>query len=357
MNTFLPQFQGRSEEFLMASHVERLHKSQCFKSSEKLTCITCHDPHISVKEIPIKKFNNSCQSCHTDKGEGCSAPKSKRMAQDNNCSGCHMPKSGSIDIPHVGITDHNIQIPKKDDATTEQIEKFVQLQCLTTEQPSDKSKAKGFLAYYEKFAAHNFALDSAEYLLIDKPDQFLSDYFNPIIHLYYLKNDYNKVLQYAQKVSMDSITEGWTAYRIGEAYFQGGNYSEALQYFQKAVRLKPYNLDFRNKLGSTQMQLNQIQQAEQTFEFITSEQPKYVSALSNLGYVYLRQQKPNLSNVLYQDALSLNPDYVPALLNKAGLKIYRQKYEEARPILKRVLEINPHHTRAQQLLQRLSAME
>lgn len=38
------------------------------------------------------------------------------MDMGDNCSACHIPKSGAIDIPHVSISDHKIQIPNKETA-------------------------------------------------------------------------------------------------------------------------------------------------------------------------------------------------------------------------------------------------
>ena len=64
MSVFLPKYKNADDEFIMASHADRLKQSACFiKSYEKsgnanalkpykdaLTCISCHNPHLSVKE-------------------------------------------------------------------------------------------------------------------------------------------------------------------------------------------------------------------------------------------------------------------------------------------------------------------
>jgi len=92
MNVFMPVYRGRENEHIMASHVERMKLSKCFiKSSEKaeknsenelrpyknaLTCITCHNPHVSVKQTGTDHFNAACKNCHTAQKDGlCSASK------------------------------------------------------------------------------------------------------------------------------------------------------------------------------------------------------------------------------------------------------------------------------------------
>ncbi|MGB1242939.1 MAG: multiheme c-type cytochrome, partial [Chitinophagales bacterium] len=120
MDVFLPEYDGNETQFIMASQAHRMEKSACFKKSD-MTCITCHNPHVSVKYTARQNFNNACIDCHkmpaNVEGESsekmvnmetvltnCSLPKAKRIAENNNdCSGCHMPISGSIDIPHVTI--------------------------------------------------------------------------------------------------------------------------------------------------------------------------------------------------------------------------------------------------------------
>ena len=53
----------------MASHADRLQQSSCFQNSE-MSCITCHDPHHSVKK-PQNYFNKmfSCLTCDDKKND------------------------------------------------------------------------------------------------------------------------------------------------------------------------------------------------------------------------------------------------------------------------------------------------
>ncbi|MGB8593229.1 MAG: hypothetical protein WCD40_17760 [Candidatus Acidiferrales bacterium] len=84
--------------------------SKCYRSSEgRLSCITCHDPHIepSREEAP-GYFREKCLSCHTEKS--CAVPLAVRQRKDppDDCTGCHMPKRDITTISHSSLTNHRI---------------------------------------------------------------------------------------------------------------------------------------------------------------------------------------------------------------------------------------------------------
>jgi Flp pilus assembly protein TadD len=89
---------------------EQLLESRCYQESRgKLGCISCHDPHRAP--APSEKatfYRVRCMNCHDAGGSGCRLPLSERQAQGDSCIGCHMPRTGSVNVVHVSITDHRI---------------------------------------------------------------------------------------------------------------------------------------------------------------------------------------------------------------------------------------------------------
>ncbi|HEV2248370.1 MAG TPA: hypothetical protein VGW37_17105 [Terriglobia bacterium] len=84
--------------------------SKCYRSSGgRLSCITCHDPHIEpAREVAPAYFRKKCLTCHTDRS--CSIPRAARLKKSpaDNCAGCHMPKQNLPLISHSSLTNHRI---------------------------------------------------------------------------------------------------------------------------------------------------------------------------------------------------------------------------------------------------------
>ena len=360
MTVFLPKYENNDDDFIMASHADRLKQSQCFIKSQEnslrpfkngLTCITCHNPHVSVKVTGKEVFNNACKNCHTSPLSPLSH--GRGVGGEADCVSCHMPKSGSIDIPHVTITDHFIRKPvKKVDVAG--VKKFVGLFAINEKKPSDITIAKGYLNQYEKFGLSAGFLDTAFHYLTKISSSENSGSF---IRYYFLKKDYNSIVALVSKLSKEEMFKhfdkttwdndnAWTCYRIGEAYQYLGKTNEAYRFYKKANELSPLNIDFMNKLGGNLASQDKQMEAKKVYEKIISENPKHAPAWCNLGFIYLQSGNTVKANQYYDKALALDPDYLQALLNKAGLLLYEKKNKEALSITKRILKKNPKNKQA-----------
>ena len=427
MTVFLPKYKNADDEFIMASHADRLKQSACFiKSLEKskntkslrpykeaMTCVTCHNPHVSVRETNKEVFNNACRSCHyggtgetrgtegmegtqderlkmrggmeetegtqderlkrNDKNSGstltCSdlavVQKIKNKSQTVNCVGCHMPSSGSIDIPHVSVHDHYIRKPLRQGVTKKDkqaLKEFIGLCAINEKNPSAFIKAKAYLNQYEKFEPRPYYLDSAASYLKDKTDAELKANIEPLVQLYFIKQNFTKLISYVNRLTDTyllsskltttsySNENAWTCYRIAEAFYSTGQTTRAIVYFKKAVSLAPLGLEFKNKLGSALASNRQLAEAEKQYTEILKELPKHVSALTNLGFLKLQRGDVLTCQTLYFKALALDPDYEPLLLNIAGLYAYQKNFAQSKIYLERLLKKNPNNTQARQAL-------
>jgi len=383
VSVFMPRYKNADDEFIMASHVERLKQSACFiKSLEKadlskglkpyqgaMTCVTCHNPHVSVRETGTEVFNNACLKCHNGGQNG--KPGQQLIDQHKgvsvkqwNCVTCHMPLSGSIDIPHVTVHDHYIRRPVSR-TEKKKIREFMGLYSVNEKKPEEITRVLAYLNQFAKFEQVPAYLDSAERILSSR--RFQRNDASLFIQLFFMKQQYNAVIdavkkagvEYCQdtlftKMSFDN-SDAWSCYRVGESWQQLQNNHEALKWFGKAVKLAPFQPDFRNKYASALAAENKTKEAVREFESLISENPRFVPAYSNLGYLNLLAGRPAEALALYKKGYQLDPDNEALLLNLAGYYLFMNNSVKGRYYLNIVLKRDPLNRKAREILKQLGS--
>jgi Tfp pilus assembly protein PilF len=352
MNVFMPLYEGGQDKMIMASHVERMKKSDCYLQSGKMSCITCHNPHISVKFTPRTQYINACQSCHGGKEQPqCTETATARNARNNDCITCHMPRNGSIDIPHVAVTDHYIRRRPLAAEEAKKISAFLGMKCYNNDHPDPITTARSFMEFYERYTPSAPLLDSALHYLDTRANEEATAKQNrDYIRVYYLKQDYARVTGYAQKLQPAAITDAWTAYRVGEAYFQTDNAQQALPWYQRASALMPYAADFNNKYGTCLLALGRNAEAKTVLQQVLKEVPNHVSANTNIGFLYMQEGNNTMAYDYMMKANTLDPDYEQNLLNLAVWHYTAGQPDKARMRLEHLLRKHPQNERARAML-------
>ncbi len=357
MNVFMPQYEGAQDKMIMASHVERMKKSPCYLQSGKMSCITCHKPHVSVKFTPRTQYLDACQGCHGGgKGQSqCTETAQVRSAKNNDCVTCHMPHNSSIDIPHVAVTDHYIRKRPLADTLKKNITAFLGLQCFNNNRPDAITMARGYMEFYERYAQNKPLLDSAiRYLNTQSDVEAAKKQNRDFIRVYYLLNDYRAVTGYAAQLSPATMNDAWTAYRIGEAYFQLQLPDSALPWYQRATEVWKYSLDFQNKYGICLLALRRLPDARKVFEFVLAENPNHVSANTNLGFIYMQQGQGTMAHDYMMRANRINPDYEQNLINMAVWYHTNNQDDNAEKTVLHLLKKHPGNETARAMLQDLA---
>ncbi len=108
---FIHDARGAGESADAVSQVEQMEASVCFqKSSGRLGCTSCHDPHsVPDPASRVAFFRDRCLTCHQE-GDGCSESLEVRKARSSadSCVECHMPTGAVSDVAHTSQTDHRI---------------------------------------------------------------------------------------------------------------------------------------------------------------------------------------------------------------------------------------------------------
>ena len=379
---FLPKYEGAEDEFIMASHADRLKMSQCFIQSFKpnetkdslrpyksaLTCVTCHNPHVSVKVTDKEVFNNACRNCHqTPKHKMCPEQTVVKDPLHANCTSCHMPKSGAIDIPHVRVTDHFIRKPMTE-KEVQKVKKFIGLFAINEKNPSNYVKAKAYLNQYEKFDYQPYLLDSAKKFLPDENENDVRNNFEELVHYYFIKKNYARILEMVNVIGQEELLlnrlgkrswdnyDAWVCYRIGEAYMNSDKAGEALKFYMQSDKLAPFDPEFKNKMAGAMVTMGNTGGAKKILENILSEDPKFAPAYSNLGYVYLLEGDVKKGGELIDRSLALDPDYDQALINKAQVYLLKNDLPGAKKELMKVLKRDPENKKARDALKKLNGV-
>jgi Flp pilus assembly protein TadD len=93
------------------SEVEQFAKSTCkHESGDAMSCTSCHDPHFTPdSQQRVSFFRGKCLSCHNQPQFA-----TAHHPENQDCTSCHMPRTGAQNIPHVAWTDHRIlRLPEK----------------------------------------------------------------------------------------------------------------------------------------------------------------------------------------------------------------------------------------------------
>ena len=365
MDIFMPVFEGGEEDFIMASHFERLSQSKCYlRSNKQFSCNNCHNPHISVKETNKKRYNNVCLDCHQQPSKDCSLPEAERLKQNNSCFKCHMRESTSRDIPHVRIHDHKISIPPTEVQLNEK-RNFKGMAIINSHTMDSLTMARGYLLEYETYHPDENYLDSAaKYLQLSFPSD-TNYFYNALINLYFLQKDYQSIIAFVERMGVKDLMtnylktqefsnyDAWTSYRIGQAFEDNGSYIVANSYYGNAVQLAPFNLDFQTKYGGLLVNMNKLGKAKDIFEFIISEDPKYTSAYVNLGFVYLNRQEIDAAKKTFKKALALDPDNIQALINLATIYLYESDKVKFQEYYDRAVLLEPENKMIKKLRDQL----
>lgn len=361
LKVFQPRYADSLSQFIMASHPDRLRMSRCYIRSrgtidnvDQMTCITCHDPHVSIESMGPIVYRDACQSCHESEAlPQCTESLEDRAAAGDNCATCHMPVSGSKDIPHVRITDHFIRVPPKLSAREFDAQKeFFQLASLSDPRPSARTMAEGYLAHYEQFEHHPAFLDSAAAHMGRALQTVAEDsLMRPLIRLRFLEGDYGQVAALAERVQADTMPDAWTLYRIGESYAKEGNVRNSIRYYEMAVQAAPEHLQFRTKLATAYTADRQLDRALQIFNAVVNDHPFHADALNNRGFAYAMKGDFEQAEKDFQRALAMNPDLEQALANLASLYINTERNDDARLYLERLIEMDPDNRNYQRLME------
>jgi tetratricopeptide (TPR) repeat protein len=299
---YLPEYEGENASFDMANHSQRFQMSECFiqGNKEKLdfTCISCHNPHVSVKMTGTAVYNTACKNCH--QVNKCKEDIQVLTKAGNNCVSCHMPPSSSEDIPHVSVHDHYIRVPKPAGEVANR-QKLVGLYAVNNAIPDEETEIRAYLEYWEKFDKNPFYLRKAKEKLTGK------DYPRLWLKYYYLTEEYAKATQ--QKLDID-ILSSWELFILGESYGKRKAWSQATFYLQKAWDMDPTVPSIGKQLLKYRIEQGDLKRGATLAVKLAAQFPRNGNILNLQAKIFVMQGKYLEAKALMRKCLELEPDNI-----------------------------------------------
>lgn len=346
MDIYLPRYED-DDHFIMASHADRLAQSACFtKSKNSMDCTTCHNPHINSRNLGDGFFNTKCQSCHNS--SDCREKLSERIALEYNCVKCHMPVSGSVDIPHVTIHDHKIGVHKKLDQRQKQ-EKIIALIAINNPSPSIRSKINAYLQQYEAFESLKWYLDSA-YALLNLSDRqsFLKEW----VHYCYLSGDVSQfkslfplIINFKDSDQLNTPSlkneNAWFWYRVAHLSAMVYGLQTAIPYHIKSLELAPHHYEFKMKYGLALAKIGKIDDALEILLKLYASVPHLYEVSGNIGYLYMVKKDYTNAEQYLLKSLYENPNYDRAYKNLIQLYLHTNSKLKVEKLLTKMRDLAP----------------
>jgi len=267
-----------------ADHVEHYYSmtlSKCYRASQgKLSCITCHDPHVepSGEEAPAY-FAGKCLSCHTN--QSCKLPISTRMQQQpaNNCIGCHMPKRDIQVISHSSATNHRI-VTRPDEPfpdvtfnqTTASLPDLIHLNPAHTANAGQAEAPLPLLTLLQAYG--ELAANKPEYVapylkVLSQLEKTQPD--DPLVQSALgrkdLKSgDYQSAVSHLRRALENHPPVATTYADLADALTHLGQKEEALPLIEKAIELNPFDPATRKMLVVQLIQTKQYAKAHEALQ-------------------------------------------------------------------------------------------
>jgi hypothetical protein len=104
----------------LLEHFSLMSLSKCYTATKgRMSCLTCHDPHVQPTANSVDYYRQKCLSCHNE--QSCRLPLRERQLKTpaDDCQGCHMPKQTVTGIAHSILTSHRIVKTPEEEFPTE----------------------------------------------------------------------------------------------------------------------------------------------------------------------------------------------------------------------------------------------
>ncbi|GAA3756423.1 tetratricopeptide repeat protein [Terriglobus aquaticus] len=269
-----------------SSQYEALLRSACRRGAgERLTCVTCHDPHAEpAPEQRVAFYRGKCLQCHT---ESASFHPAAHHPEQPDCAQCHMPSRATSDIAHEQNVDHNIQArPASGAAPTLALRdafhfaSAVDLVPVGDAKPTDRETGLAYAQFAEK-----------------------GD-----------RESHSRALALLTGVEVSGHADAVVHQQLGYLLQLAGQSEAAQKEYVAALAARPHDATSESNLAVLDAQNGNVAEAKRLLSDVAATAPDRTAALLNLAMLQCRTNDPGAAKKTLQRALMYQPDSFEARL-------------------------------------------
>jgi predicted CXXCH cytochrome family protein len=342
---------GREDKFEIVNAAYRLRRSACFlKSSGKMRCTTCHNPHHAPRGIAAERhYTRVCRECHASALDEQVAAGKHTPADE--CIGCHMPKRRTEDVVHVAATDHLIQRqipagdlladrPERHETGVNAYRGKVVLYYPETLPHTPESEL--YLAAAQVKQGSNVTAGIAQLsAAIDKYSPQEVEFYFDLAGALEKNGDLAKAVQVYREAVRRNPEFPAGLQKLGTALRRLGQNAEAEVLLRRAAQIAPADAVTWHELGLAYRAGGRTADAVAAIGKALERDPELPEAHNNLGIIWLAGGALERAASAFREAIRVRPDYADARSNLANLLSGAGNSGEAREQFRIALKLRP----------------